>query len=617
MNRILALAALAVAGTTAAFGQIRVVNYNVAQLNGVTSALEDVFAAIADDDKPGFAAAPHLLIFQEVQTADLSSLASRIAAGIPGVSYTQATFTSTSVPNEDGLGGAQALYYRTDSFTEDIFSHIDLSTGGSRQTDRWRLKLTGYDSPPVYVYVYSSHLKAGSLTSDRTERATGAATIRTNADALGAGVNIIYAGDWNLSDNAEQAYLNFIAAGNGQAIDPLGNNSWAGAGNAIKHTQSPQDGGPLTGGGMDDRFDFQLSTSALNDGEGLAVIAGTYRSLGNDGQHFDRAINNGPNVYYPVDPTRSDALADALFDASDHVPVIVEYQVPAVMNATLPTSFGRVIQNTVTSLNLAVTNTASALVAAGADELDFSATGAGVLTGSSSGTATALGPTINRAFTVLTSTVGPAVGALTVTATSPEAQNSFVVLSTTGTIVRAANASFSPFQNLDTLTVRRIMTADSGLSTYEVDLHNFAYDSNQALLDVDFVGGPAAPFAYVGGATTGIGSTPATLEFTVDTAGLAPQVHSGLATALVSDEDIPGATVGVLLLTLEAEVREILSDVDGNCVVDLSDLGAMLSAFGSSGGDANFDPAVDLDNNGMIDLSDLGTLLSEYGTACP
>ena len=69
-------------------------------------------------------------------------------------------------------------------------------------------------------------------------------------------------------------------------------------------------------------------------GDGLDLVPGTYRALGNDGMHFDVAINAGDNFYYPDDVPRSNALANALHDASDHLPVVVDYVVscPADLN---------------------------------------------------------------------------------------------------------------------------------------------------------------------------------------------------------------------------------------------------------------------------------------------
>ena len=57
-------------------------------------------------------------------------------------------------------------------------------------------------------------------------------------------------------------------------------------------------------------------------------------------------------------------------------------------------------------------------------------------------------------------------------------------------------------------------------------------------------------------------------------------------------------------------------DVDGDLDVDLSDLGAMLAAYGACDGDPGYDAGADFDDNGCIDLSDLGSLLTAYGQPC-
>ena len=52
-----AAAAALMFAATAATGQLRIVNYNCASLNGDGSAMIEVFEALNDDDKPGFAVA--------------------------------------------------------------------------------------------------------------------------------------------------------------------------------------------------------------------------------------------------------------------------------------------------------------------------------------------------------------------------------------------------------------------------------------------------------------------------------------------------------------------------------------------------------------------------------
>ena len=55
-------------------------------------------------------------------------------------------------------------------------------------------------------------------------------------------------------------------------------------------------------------------------------------------------------------------------------------------------------------------------------------------------------------------------------------------------------------------------------------------------------------------------------------------------------------------------------DVNGDGIVDLADLTALLAAFGSCTGDANFLAAADFDGNGCIELGDLTFLLANFGS---
>jgi hypothetical protein len=56
-----------------------------------------------------------------------------------------------------------------------------------------------------------------------------------------------------------------------------------------------------------------------------------------------------------------------------------------------------------------------------------------------------------------------------------------------------------------------------------------------------------------------------------------------------------------------------LGDVDGDGDTDLSDLAALLSAYGSQEGDPSYNANADFDDDGDVDLTDLAFLLSDYG----
>lgn len=599
----------AVMACTGASAQVRVVSYNIAKVIGDTNKLTEVLEAIAGDDTRGFATPPSVLVFQEVEQADVATIATILAeAAAPGVTYSLGTFTGSAT--EDGFGGSQAMFYRSGLLTEDVSKHKDLSTGAGRKSDRWRLNLVGYDSPDAGFYLYSSHLKAGDTSDDRADRLAGVNTLRFDADSLPQGTHIIYCGDMNFANNTEAGYAAFLSPGNGQALDPLGSGSWSGPGNAIKHSQSPlktQSGG-LIGGGMNDRFDFQLSTTEAQDGNGVALIGGTYRSFGNDGLHYNESINTGDNFYFADDIPYSNAIADALHGASDHIPLIADYQVPGVMYAEMSEDFGRVIQGAIAHVPVTVLNLASVDDPLGADAIDYQISGTGGLEGFITGQVGALPDAAFEMLTIDTSRIGEVFGQATVATTSEACQNDFFDLFTFGTIVRKSNASFSAGENIDLFGVSATFSADSGPQTIQTPVHNFGFDSQQALLDLDSVSGLTGRFSLVGGLASGIGGVPATLNFSFDTNGAAPGTYGAFVSIKTSDENIPGASNATIFLSLSVTVAGagVPGDLNDDGAVDGADLGLLLSEWDTNNTDA------DLNDDGIVDGADLGILLASW-----
>src|SRR5206468_2461243 len=122
------------------------------------------------------------------------------------------------------------------------------------------------------------------------------------------------------------------------------------------------DGGAT--GGLDDRFDQLLISYSLDDGEGLDWVPGSYLAYGNDGHHFNLDINSPP-----ANTAVSQAVADALQRASDHLPVLIVLQAPALAALTSgPIDFGEALVGATVSRNVEVTNVATLP----ADELDYS-----------------------------------------------------------------------------------------------------------------------------------------------------------------------------------------------------------------------------------------------------
>jgi hypothetical protein len=582
-------------------------------LRGNTAALTRVLQALHADNKSGWAQPYDIITFNEVTTGALSTLQSLVNTAAPaGVTYTLATYTSAS--GESGASGAQAMFYRSDRFSEITSGHADIFTEASRYTDRWLLQLTGYSDTKARVYVYGSHLKASSGSSNESLRLSGAVAIRNNADALPAGSPIIYTGDYNFYNNSESGYLELISAGPAQAVDPFGTGTWAGATNAIKHSQAPAINPccGLVGGGMDDRFDFVMPSLSANDGNGISMISGTMRNVGNDGAHFDTGVGVGNNTYFPGELARSNALADDLEVASDHVPQILEFSVPAKLSAAFVSAVpSRAIQNATVTLPVRVQNAATYVNSAGVDDLAYAVACTGRVTGTATGTA-ALQPsstTVNVSLN--TTTVGSAIGTVGVTSASEAVEPASVSLPVSVTVIRGSNPSLAQSSDLNSIALTLECEPDTGLATITTPLYNFGYDASQSKLDVDqvtFNGAFASRFTMPQGVGANLATGPRTLQFAFNSDGATPGEYSTVATVRTSDEAVAGEQIRNVQVTLTVTVGTGLQgDLDGDGTVGSGDAALLLLDFGACGGCAS-----DLDGNGEVDPGDVAFLLLLY-----
>ncbi len=589
---------------------MRFVNYNTAKLIGDTNAFRAVLLAAAEDDRQGFAIDPAVITFQEVPASIVTALDGHVAAAFAPTVYTRATYTTAS--GEDSAGGAQCMYYRADLLTENTALHLDLSTGASRYTDRWFLQLNGYSSPQAGFYVYSSHLKASNTSADAQTRLAGVQTIRNNSDALPVGSHILYCGDFNFYTNTEPGFIEYISAGVGQGVDPYGTADWTGAANAYKHTQSPilTSTNGLVAGGLDDRFDFQLSNTEFQDGAGIALIANTYRPLGNDANHYNMAINSPANSYFIGQAARSQALANALLLASDHIPLIADYTIPPKLQLQGATNFGRVLQGATVSLSYFVSNIAPVQFSQGMfvnhAAMSYSGT---ALTGGVASVAVPLSPaTATATVNVNSATVGAKTGVVGATSTAEGGQAATAV-NVAGTVIRRANASFSAKSDLNAATVNADVAFGSNTIDFEVSVWNNGYNALQALLDVDSVSGLSAGFTGVTTAIPNIGAGSGVVRVRFDATGKAPGVYTANATVSTSDENLVGAVSTPIALTLHATVVATgnPADLNGDGTIDGADLSILLNAWGTAG------PG-DIDQSGIVDAADIALLLGAWGS---
>lgn len=178
----------------------------------------------------------------------------------------------------------------------------------------------------VEFSIYSLHLKASQGATNENRRLAEATILRTKLNALFSTSNFIVAGDFNIYTAAEPAYAVLTgsqADNDGRLFDPINqfgnwhnNNSFRSIHSQSTRTTAFGDGST---GGLDDRFDIMLVSNSLLSGGGMDILPATYRAFGNDGNHFNQAISAGSNSVV------SASVANALHQASDHLPVLAEF----------------------------------------------------------------------------------------------------------------------------------------------------------------------------------------------------------------------------------------------------------------------------------------------------
>jgi len=63
-------------------------------------------------------------------------------------------------------------------------------------------------------------------------------------------------------------------------------------------------------------------------------------------------------------------------------------------------------------------------------------------------------------------------------------------------------------------------------------------------------------------------------------------------------------------------VQSLDGDLNGDCIVDISDIMMVVAAWGLEEGQPGWDPALDLDDNGVIDISDIMMVVQHWGETC-
>lgn len=188
-----------------------------------------------------------------------------------------------------------------------------------------------YDT--TFIEVYMTHLKAGNNSSSEAQRETQTQVLMNYIAQRPSDRNVFVCGDFNVYSANDDGYQN-LTTGTHALKDPINQpGNWNNSSfYAALHTQSTRSGQSIdcgSQGGMDDRFDqILVSQNVMNNSDNVEYQTGSYRAVGNDGNHFNSSLISGSNSMYPTSVVR------ALYYMSDHLPVELKVDV------TYPTENG-------------------------------------------------------------------------------------------------------------------------------------------------------------------------------------------------------------------------------------------------------------------------------------
>lgn len=261
-------------------------------------------------------------------------IADRLLNNVMGSEYARGTHTGTSnicnmiYYRKSKLGFVKQTHINKDLSGGDLIREIDFYTLYYKDTNLATHKDT------IYLTFCVAHLKAGSWSEDELERQKATAAAMKHIEDKNYTKNVFFMGDLNLYTDQEQAYQNLTNHSNSAInfYDPINQEGEWHNGNfdfGAYHTQSTRDDSNTnddcySGGGLDDRFDFILINKNVRDYlNGVQYKSGTYKALGQDGSATDNNSAMATTTNTAVDAT----TAQALFEMSDHLPVVLELEV--------------------------------------------------------------------------------------------------------------------------------------------------------------------------------------------------------------------------------------------------------------------------------------------------
>lgn len=252
---------------------------------------------------------------------------------INGATY----WKSDNIINYAGSNIINHIFY--DSRKMELKKHVALETE-PRDTDVYELYLKTPGlvvGDTIRLVCIVAHPKADMGSSNEARRRALMQIAMDYVNQHYANDNVLIMGDFNMYGAGESGYrLLTQTYSNPQVcfIDPLYSVGGVGEWNNNQqytpfHTQSTRSHSDecFASGGLDDRFDFILMSDEIAFSyKHLRYVQGSYKAVGNDGRHFNQSVNQGYNTAVPTE------VVEALYDASDHLPVTMKMTVDAKLS---------------------------------------------------------------------------------------------------------------------------------------------------------------------------------------------------------------------------------------------------------------------------------------------
>jgi PKD repeat protein len=289
--------------------------------------------------------------------------------------YAMSPYQATESGGDPTTGnGPNAMVYNTN--TLQLLASVPVDppggTGNLGSSSGMYREVVRYEFAPAGVtpgtnnefYVYVSHYKASSGSSDVADRLGEARIIRDDeATNLPPNSRVLYVGDWNIDgtntcsscpDSYEPGYQTILSNAapdgimQGQGIDPLNTNASTTI-NWSSSTTSTQILFMLSEEGYELRYrdDLQVMSSNVYYGApgGLQYVPGTYHSFGNNASiPYQSSVVNSANTALNGIPTnalisRAQTYTN-LTGATDHLPIVADYTIPIPSTAPVASFTG-------------------------------------------------------------------------------------------------------------------------------------------------------------------------------------------------------------------------------------------------------------------------------------